>query len=111
MSTTFGPLDKLIGCLLETWGQRYTFKCDRERRVAHFTRGEMQAQVDELPAGMLRVTYQHAPNQDASEICTPTEAAALVEAVLFRQQLCRVPMPGAQQQTVQGPWWRKLFGL
>lgn len=111
MSAPFGPLDELIGCLLETWGQRYAFKCDRERRVAHFTREEMQAQVDELPTGMLRVTYQHAPNQDTSEICTPTEAAGLVEAVLFRQHLCRVPKPTARQQTIQRPWWRRVFGL
>jgi hypothetical protein len=112
MSTTFGPLDELIGCLLETWGQRYAFECDREHRVALLTRDEMQARVDELPTGMLRVTYQHAPNQDASELCTPTEAAALVEAVLFRQHLCRVPKPPLGQPAGgQRSWWRRIFGL
>lgn len=100
----------MIGCLLETWAHRYTFECDRERRIARFTRDEMRAQVDELPTGMLRVTYQSAPDQDASELCAPTEAAALVEAVLFRQHLGRVPKTTAQPQT-QRPWWRRVFGL
>ena len=103
MSATFGPLDELIGHLLETWGQRYAFECDRERRIARFTRDEMQARVEELPTGKLLVTYLHAPNESAMEFCTPKEAAILVEAVLFRQHLCRVPKPALDQPTVQRP--------
>ena len=111
MSPTFGPLDELIGRLLETWGQRYAFECDRERRVARFTRDEMQARVDELPTGKLLVTYQHAPDETATEFCTPNEAAVLVEAVLCRQHLCRVPKPMLDQPIGQRPWWRRAFGL
>jgi hypothetical protein len=111
MSATFGPLDHMVGCLLETWGHRYAFECDRERRIATFTRAEMQARVDELPTGKLLVTYQHAPNETATEFCTPSEAAMLVEAVLFRQHLCRVPLTTLRQPTVQRPWWRRIFGL
>ena len=79
-----------MGLLLETWERRYQFNFNRERRVAEFTRGQMRARVEEMTGDRLRVTYQSAPDQETSEICTPDEAARLVEAVLLRERLVRI---------------------
>ena len=46
---------------------------------------------------------------DPTEQRIDPRVSGLVEAVLFRQHLCRVPKPTAQQ-TFQKPWWRRLFG-
>jgi hypothetical protein len=29
----FGPLDEVLGTLLQTWGQRYRFEMNREERL------------------------------------------------------------------------------
>jgi hypothetical protein len=108
MSAVFGPLDELMGCLLETWENRYDFRCDREKRCASFDRGGMQVQVDELPTGQLRVIYEHALHETTTELCTPAEAGALVEAILFRDKLCRVPLPSGE--VPRKPWWRRILG-
>jgi hypothetical protein len=111
-TSNFGPLDELIGILLETWGQRYTFNCDRKLRFAVFQRDKMQARVDELATGQLRVTYEHAPGQHTEEVCNVRDTAKLVEAILFRQQLCRLSNFG--HSTAAGaskPWWKKILGL
>ncbi len=80
----FGPLDELLGTLLETWEQRYEFKLDREKRLAHFIRENRQVDVSELSSGELRVTYAGLSGKEVSEVCTPERAAQLVETVLFR---------------------------
>ena len=91
MVPVFGPLDELMGSLLDTWEQRYQFNFDRERRVAEFTRGQMRARVEEMRGGKLRITYQSGPDLESSEVCTPDEAARFVEAVLFRERLVKIP--------------------
>ena len=110
MSTAFGPLDELMGRLLETWEQRYDFEFDRKKRVASFSRDGMQVQVDELPSGELSVVYEHALHETTTEVCGPEEAASLIEAILSRQNLCRVPMPKGVSGATQRPWWKRIFG-
>jgi hypothetical protein len=83
-TATFGPLDELLGTLLETWEQRYEFKFDREKRLAHFVRGNRHVDVSELSSGELSVTFAGVSGKEASELCTPDRAAQLVETVLFR---------------------------
>jgi hypothetical protein len=91
MTASFGPLDEMLGLLLETWGHRYAFEMDRERRVAFFTRGGMQARAVEADGGLIRVAYESAPHEVAEELCTPEKAAVLLDAIMARKHLCRVP--------------------
>jgi hypothetical protein len=95
MATGFGPLDEVMGQLLETWDHRYTFEFDREQRVITFSRGDMIAGAGEVAGGLIRVAYESAPGEVVEEFCTPTQAAALVDGVMGRERLCRVPKPDA----------------
>lgn len=95
MASSFGPLDEVIGLLLETWDHRYHFEFDREQRVITFDRGGMIAGAGEVADGLIRVAYESAPHEVAEEFCTPAQAAMLIDAVMARQQLCRVPKPDA----------------
>ncbi len=93
MTSDLGPLDQLLGQLLETWEQRYSFEFDRQQRLILFTRGDMQVGAGEVGGGLIRVAYDSAPEVVTEEFCTPKEAAELIEAILFREQLCKVPKP------------------
>jgi hypothetical protein len=106
--TMFGPLDELMGTLLETWEQRYVFHFDRAKRVAVFTREEMHAHVEETADAKLRVTCRHTPGADTVVECTPDEATGLVEAILFREN--HGPVQSVTGKPVR-PWWRRLFGF
>ena len=93
----FGPIDRMLGILLETWEHRYAFEVDRKRQLAFFTRGGMQAGAGVIEGGVIRVAYELAPHEVAEEFCTtPEQAAALIDVVLAREQLCRVPKPEAE---------------
>lgn len=92
MTEGFGPIDQMLGILLETWQHRYTFDVDRERQLVLFMRGGMQASAGQLQGGLIRVTYEWALHELAEEFCTtPAQAAALINAVMARKQLCRIP--------------------
>jgi hypothetical protein len=96
MTDDFGPIDQMLGLLLETWEHRYAFEVDRERQLASFTRGGMQAVAGVVEGGLIRVAYESAPHEAVEEFyTTPEQAAALIDAVMAREKLCRVPMPPA----------------
>jgi hypothetical protein len=99
MRSNFGPLDEMLGVLLETWDHRYAFEMDRERRAVLFTRGAMQAGAGEVSGGLIRVAYESAPHEVVEEFCTPEQAAELVDRVMAREQLCRVPKPNGGSGT------------
>src|SRR5262249_22848298 len=94
VGSAIGPLDEVLGQLLETWERRYAFKFNREQRVIIFSRGNMMAHARELPDGLILVSYDSAPGQIESEFCTPDQAAALIEAVMARNALCLLPKYG-----------------
>jgi hypothetical protein len=96
MADDFGPIDQMLGILLETWEHRYAFDVNREQQLALFTRGGMQAGAGLVEGGLIRVAYESALHEVTEEFCTtPAQAAALFEAILAREQLCRVPKPDA----------------
>jgi hypothetical protein len=80
MNIGFGPLDQMLGLLLETWDERYAFKVDWERRAVLFTRAAMQAAAREVERGLVRVAYESASHEVAEEFCTPETAASLTES-------------------------------
>jgi hypothetical protein len=97
MADGFGPIDQMLGILLETWEHRYAFDVDRERQLALFTRGGIQAGAGVIQGGLIRVAYESSPHEVAEEFCTtPAQAAALIDAIMAREQLCRVPKPEAE---------------
>ena len=94
MGNDFGPIDRMLGVLLETWDHRYAFEVDRERQLALFTRGGMQAGAGVVEGELIRVAYESAPHEVTEEFCTtPEQAAALIDAIMAREHLCRVPKP------------------
>jgi hypothetical protein len=95
MSSNFGPLDQMLLLLLETQDHPYASEMDGERRVVLFRRSGMQARACEAKGWLIRVAYESAPHELVEEYCTPEEAAALVDALMARQTLCRVPKPTA----------------
>lgn len=93
----FERIDEMLGILLETRKRRYAFHVDRDRQKVLFTRGGMQAGAGVVQGGLIRVIYESAPHTMVEEFCTtPAQAAALIEAVMAREQLCRVPRPEAE---------------
>src|SRR5262245_42267024 len=97
MADDFGPVDQMLGVLLETWEHRYAFEVDRQRQLAFFTRGGMQAGAGVVEGGLIRVAYESAPHEVAEEFCTtPEQAAALINAIMARERLFRVPKPEAE---------------
>jgi hypothetical protein len=96
MANGFGPIDHMLGMLLETWEQHYAFEVNREQQLALFTRGGMQAGAGVVEGGLIRVAYESAPHEVVEEFCTtPEQAAALIDTVMAREQLCRVAKPEA----------------
>ncbi len=94
--TTSGRSAGCSGRSLETWENRYAFEVGRERQLARFTRGGLQAAAGVVAGGVIRVAYESAPHEVAEEFCTtPEQAAALIDAITARERLCRVPKPEA----------------
>ena len=92
VADNFGPIDEMLRLLLET--KEHRFVVDREGHRALFTRGGMQAVASEVKSRLIRVTYESAPHEVVEEFCTtPEQAAVLINAVMARKQLCRVPRP------------------
>jgi hypothetical protein len=94
MPSVFGPLDEVLGQLLETWDHRYAFEFDREQRVITFRRGDMVACADEHGHDLVVVSYEWGQGEVEAEFCTPDQAAALIDAVMARKELCRLPRYG-----------------
>lgn len=89
-------MDRLLEILGETSERRYAFKVHRRKQGAIFTRGGMQAAAAVIPAGRIRVVYEAALHEPVEEICTtPEQAAAMIEAIMARKHLGRVPRPEA----------------
>jgi hypothetical protein len=94
MTTAFGPLDEVMVQLLENWDHRYAIEHNREQRVIAFRRGDMIAHVTEHGGNLTVVSYESAPGKVEYEFCTPTQAAALIDAVMARTELCLLPKFG-----------------
>lgn len=94
MADGFERIYEMLAILHERRQRRYAFHVDRERQMALFARGGMQAGAGVVQGGLIRVIYESAPHTLVEEFCTtPVQAAALIEAVMAREQLCRVPKP------------------
>lgn len=94
MPSVFGPLDEMLGQMLESSDHRYHFEFNREQRVIAFSRGDMVARAVEQPNGLIIVSYEAASGEVESEFCTPDQAAALIDAVMARKELCLLPKYG-----------------
>lgn len=114
--TEMTVLDDLMATLMETWDKRYSFNCNRKKKVAVFERHGIQVRADETSDGELVVSYEHAPHEFTQEICTVDEAANLVELALFRDTLERLEPVGRRISSTGGStgrksWWRRILGL
>jgi hypothetical protein len=94
MAELIGPLDDMLCELLETYNQRYDFEFDRKKRVIKFYGSGMIAIADEHGDNLVVVSYERGRGDMESEFCTPGQAAALIEAVMSRKELCRLPKFG-----------------
>jgi hypothetical protein len=94
MSTSHGPLEQMLGMLPPR--RRYVFEVDHRGRAVSFHRGGMHAVARQVKGGMIRIVYEWAMHEPVQELCTPEQAAALIDAVMMRERLCRVPRPTSQ---------------
>ena len=94
MADLTGPLYDMLCELLETCNQRYNFEFDRKQRVITFNGSGMTAIADEHGDNLVVVSYECGPGDMEAEFCTPGQAAALIEAVMSRKELCRLPKFG-----------------
>jgi hypothetical protein len=100
MGPDFGLLDEVLGELLETWEHRYQFRFDRVNREIIFRRGDMFASAVEPVGGpgegqgLVVVSYEWGPGETEYEFCTPAQAVALIDAVMSREDLSRLPKYG-----------------
>jgi hypothetical protein len=92
------PLNRLYRLLPEAGDRPYAVDFGRQRRVISFTRGPNWAGAAEEEDGRLQVCYQTSELTDDlhSELCTPEEAVALIEAIMSRNRLVYVPKPAAE---------------
>jgi hypothetical protein len=118
-SPVFGPLDEVLGTLLETWGQRYRFEMNREKRLLLLSKPpDNEVGAKELPDGRIHVVYQPSPSETAEEYCSVRRAVLLIEALMAREKLEPITLPPepAQQSTdpaiarAKPGWLARLFG-
>jgi len=77
-----GPLDKVLGTLLETWGKRYAFDLNREKRELRLTVPNFELLATESQDGKIFLTFEEAGTKHRVE-CTADEAPKVIEALLF----------------------------
>ncbi len=118
-SPTFGPLDEVLGTLLETWDQRYRFEMNREERVLLLSKPpDNEVGAKELPDGRIHVVYQPSPDETAEEYCSVERAVRLIEALMAREKLGPVALPPEPAPQSRSPatahtkprWLARLFG-
>jgi hypothetical protein len=99
------PLNRLYRLLPEAGDRPYAVDFGRQRRVVSFTCGSNWAGAGEEEDGRVQVCYQASEltSDVQSELCTPEEALALVEAIMSRKRLNYVPKPAAYPAAGAGP--------
>src|SRR5262249_7909074 len=85
------PLNRLSRLLGDAWVHPYTIDFDRRRRVIWFTCGPNRAGAAEEEGGRIRVSYQSSEVDVDSELCTPEEGVAFIEAIMSRKRLEYIP--------------------
>jgi hypothetical protein len=110
----FGPLDEVLGTLLETWGQRYRFEFNRQERLILFSKPpDNEVGAKEMADGRIHIVYQPSADATAEEFCSPAQAAALIDALMSRSSLVPVALPHTAQAvpaTATAPAKRGFFG-
>jgi hypothetical protein len=116
-SPTFGPLDEVLGTLLERWDHRYRFELNREERLLLLSKPpENEVGAKELPDGRIHVVYQPSADETAEEYCSVERAVRLIEALMAREKLEPVmlgpePSPASPPTPAPKPGWLGwLFG-
>jgi len=118
-SATYGPLDEVLGTLLETWGQRYRFEMNRKERLLLLSKPpDNEVGAKELPDGRIHVVYQPSADETAEESCSVARAVRLIEALMAREKLGPItlppePSPQATRPAIASPepgWLARLFG-
>ena|SRR5258706_13393341 len=90
----FGPLDEVLGTLLETWGQRYRFEMNREDRLLLLSKPpDNEVGAKELPDGRIHVVYHPSPDETAEEYCSVDRAVRLIDSLMAREKLAPVTLP------------------
>lgn len=119
---TFGPLDEVLGTLLETWRQRdsfFGFKMNYEERLLLLSKPpDNEVGAKELPDGRIHVVYQPSPEETVEEYCSIDRAVRLIDALMSREKLEPVTLPAepAPQPTkaatapAKSGWLARLFG-
>ena len=116
-SPTFGPLDEVLGTLLETWDHRYRFEMNCEKRILLISKPpDHEVGAKELPDGRIHVVYQPSPDETAEEFCSVERAIRLIDLLMAREKLVPVTlaaMPAPQLEkptTSKRSWLGRLFG-
>ena len=118
-SSSFGPLDEVLGTLLETWDQRYRFEMNREERLLLLSKPpDNEVGAKELPDGRIHVVYQPSPDETAEEFCSVDRAVRLIEQLMAREKLEPVNLPTEPTPPPAKPasssakpgWLARLFG-
>jgi hypothetical protein len=111
-SPTFGPLDEVLGALLETWGQRYRFEMNRAERLLLLSKPpDNEVGAKELPDGRIHVVYLISADQTGEEFCSVSRAVQLIEALMVRDNLEPVtPVPSRPRSVpAQERGWLSRF--
>ena len=92
----FGPIDEMLGILLERWEHRYAFHVDREQQLGAVHPRRHAGGSRGCPGRAYPRRVRIGPARGLRNHDTPAQAAALIEAVMARKQLCRVSKPEAE---------------
>jgi hypothetical protein len=86
----FGPLDEVLGRLLETWNHRYHFEMHREERLLLLSKPpDNGVGAKELPNGRILVVYQLSSDA-AEEHCSVDRAVRLIDSLMARENVASV---------------------
>lgn len=79
-------LDQVMGTLLETWNQRYTFRHDREEsRLSFEVPGFTLDVVEAAGEDQVAILFEEAGTKHRAE-CSVEEAPHIIEALLFPEE-------------------------
>ena len=90
-----GPLDTVLRILeSQPWAVRCRFTIRRDGRSATIYKGKVDVVVREMKDGEIEVIYEHAIHEITRERVSPEVAARLLLALIKRDALGRVEVPG-----------------
>ena len=95
---TMSPIDRMLGVMLESWDQKYSFEVDRVAKKGVFKRGPVTINAEEKPDGLILITVLR-DGTVFSKTASPEEAADSITSVI-------VHLLDDEMRPAPKKWWK-----